>query len=195
MNMSDNVGTRKMEINIILKFLQKMIDLHQWITDICVLLAGILLVFMLIIVNMEVVLRYLIGRPTDWVVETTEFCLFYLPFLAATWVLRKEGHVKVDLMLNRLRPEWQPLFTALTSLMCVIVCLFISWYGAKLTWYFFQVDYRTPGVLRVPKFIIIIVIPVGTFLFAIQFLRRTYNHWQIWRTMAREKRRLKKTPD
>jgi len=145
------------------------------------ILGGILLGFMLFSVCLEVVLRYVVGRPTVWVTEITGYLLVYIPFLVAAWVLRREGHVRMDLVLNQLSPKTQSLVNVITSIVGAIVCLLIAWYGIKVTWDHYQTGFLTMTLLMLPKWPLLAVIPVGSFLLFIQLLRRTYNYLVLWR--------------
>ena len=64
-------------------------------------LAGILLWGQMVIVNIEIVSRYF-GRPTTWVAEISSILVLWIPFMIGGWVLRREGHVKMDLLIDLL---------------------------------------------------------------------------------------------
>ncbi len=157
-----------------MKFLHKAGIFFDRILDISVILAGILLVFVTLSVCTEVFLRYFLGRPTVWVVEISGYALLYITFLAVAWVQRRGGHVRMDLVFNHLNRTVQSVINVLTSLICAAACFILTWYGAKATLYLFQRGYPTPTPLRIPKFIIIVIIFVGSLLLFIQFLRTTY---------------------
>ncbi|MBA7707404.1 hypothetical protein ES703_116276 [subsurface metagenome] len=144
-------------------------------------LAGILLIFMMLSVSVAVASRYFLGCPIGWVLESSQYILLYITFLVAAWVLRGEGHVKMDIILNRLNPRAQSLINTITSAISVIVCFILTWFGVKVTWHFYQVGYFTTTLLELPKFIFIAVIAAGSFLLFIQFVRRTYGYLRSWR--------------
>ena len=160
-----------------IKLVTRVNSIFDRIIEILVVFAGILLISMMVIVCLEVVLRYFFGRPTSWAVEISSIILLYIPFLVAAWVLRREGHVKMDLVLSHLDPKSQSLVNIITSIFIgAIICLLLTWYGVAVTWDHYQAGYVTATVLRLPKWPILAVIPVGSFLLFIQFLRRTYNY-------------------
>ena len=143
--------------------------------------AAILFVFMMLAVNFEVVTRYT-GHPTKWVIDVTEAILLYIAFLGTAWLLKVEGHVKMDLILNRLKPRTQTALNIVTSIMAAIACLIITRYGVEVTWdHFARGEWLQKTALYVPSGPIIIIVPIGTFLLFIQFLRRTYGYLLIWR--------------
>jgi C4-dicarboxylate transporter DctQ subunit len=157
----------------------KIVRIYDYIITIAAVLAGILVIFLMVSVGLEVALRYFVGHPTSWVVEIAGYCLLYIPFLVAAWVLKKEGHVRMDLLVDKLGLRTQSLLNAITSIVGAVICLFLTVFGAKATVYF--IGYQTPTILMLPKSAIISIISVGSFLLFIQFLRRTHAYLKRWR--------------
>ena len=127
-------------------------------------------------VLIEIVMRYFLNKPQAWVVEFTEFSLIFITFLAAAWVLKREGHVKMDLVINRLNPRNQALLNGITSVFGAALCLAVIWWTAGTAW-----DYTQRGIvhiemLQLPKGPLLFVIPVGFFLLFIQFVRRSSGY-------------------
>ena len=89
--------------------------------------AGLLLVFMMFSICYEVVLRYFLFSPLTWVTEISEYILLYATFLGAPWVLKKDAHVKVDIVLARLGIKTQRIVNMVTSLIGIGVCLVLVW--------------------------------------------------------------------
>ena len=139
-------------------------------------LAAVLLVIMSISISLDVVLRYTINNPIKWVFEGTEYALLFITFLAATWVLQKEEHVRLDLVINAMGPRLRAGINAFTSLVMAAVCLVITWYSAKYTIYLIQNDVTIIQYYTIPKFTIYFIIPVGFFLLFIQSLKGTYRY-------------------
>lgn len=138
--------------------------------------AAVLLVFTMLGVSTDVSSRYFLNRPIPWLPEVTEYSLLYLTFLGATWVLIKHGHIKMDIVLNRLNPGVQHLLNGITSIICAVLCLVIAWYSAESTLENFRIGYFLPTELKPPKFIVLAIIPVGSFLLFIQFLREANRY-------------------
>src|SRR4030042_7102842 len=93
--------------------------------DSIMIIAGVLLWGQMLIVNVEVFSRAL-GRPTTWVAEVSSILVLWIPFMIAGWVLRKEGHVKMDLIVDRLNPRSQAMITCTTSLIGFIFMLIVT---------------------------------------------------------------------
>ncbi|MFC2013938.1 TRAP transporter small permease subunit [Chloroflexota bacterium] len=147
-------------------------------------MAGCLILFIMLAIGFDVVLRYFLNRPIIWVGEISEYTLLYITFLATAWLLRREGHVRMDIVLRRLTPKTQSLVNLITSLVGAIICMAIVLYGTQTTWSHFQRGLFIPTHLEPPKFILLLIIPLGSFLLFIEFIRRAYSHLESWRTSS-----------
>ncbi len=158
-----------------MKLIRKFTNIFDGTINIFAFLATVLLTFIMLLIVTEISVRYFWGRPIMGTVEITGYALLYITFLAATWVLREERHVKVELVLTRLKPRVQSFLNITTSLISAIVFLVITWYGVRVTWDSYQINYLSPTELETPKFLIVLIIPIGSFLLSLQLLRRTYG--------------------
>lgn len=169
------------------KLLTKAINTFDRILDITAVFTGILIIFLILIVSADVFLRYSIGKPLLWVQEIAAYSLVYIGFLVAAWVLRGEGHVRMDFVLVRLSPGTQNLLNAVTSIISAIVCFLLTWYGVKVSWGLYQMGYLTPEIIPLPKCIFVATIPLSCFLLVIQLLRRASSNLRGWRvSLGRE---------
>jgi len=162
------------------------------VVNVIVALAGILLWGQMIIVNIEVFARYS-GRPTTWATEISSLLNLWIPFMVAAWVLRNEGHVKMDLIVERLSPKTQAMINCITSLFGVGGMLIVTWAGlmTAIGW----IGNRTPTMLMLPKAPLISIIFVGSFMFAIQFLIRAFENFNQWKIKNIEGRQPQKKLD
>ena len=150
-------------------------------------LGGILLALVILVVTVAVVSRYFFNRPIGWSIEICEYALVCITFLIAAWVLRGEGHVRMDLVLNWLNPKAQAAMNSITSSVSTAVCLCLTLFGIKVSWDLFQNDYFTPTILMLPKFIFIAVMAFGCLVLSIQFMRRTCGYIRVWRWQTKGK--------
>jgi len=134
----------------------------------------------------DVIWRYFLNRPLKGVTELAGYSLLYITFLGAAWLLKKEGHVKMDIVLNQLMPKNQALINAITSILVAICCLCATWYGARSAWEYFLTGYYEVSQLSIPVFHLSAVVSFGFLLLFIQFLRRGYGYLESWRIL-REK--------
>ena len=167
------------------KLLRWGIYLHVRVTAWLSYLSGGVLIFIMLSITYKVAVRWLFGQGVGWVTDVTRYLLLYHTFLAAAWVLTRDKHVKIDLVFNRLGPRTQAGLTAITSFVAAILCFIIVWFGAQTTWAHFQMHYYKPSFIDIPTGPLYIIIPIGSFFLFIEFLRRTYQHSRLWRSIKK----------
>ena len=150
-------------------------------------LSGVLLLAIMILITLAVIARYFFHSPLGWTVETSQYMLIIITYLIIAWTLRKEGHVKMDLILVGFGQTGQALINTITSTICTVACFVVTIFAVKVTWELYETDYFTPTIMMIPKFIFIAVIAFGFFMLTIQFIRRTYGFWQLWRSQPKNK--------
>ncbi len=149
----------------------------------------LILFFIMFAVAAEIIQRKLIGRSIIWSVEYAEYGLFYLTFLAAAWVLRRDAHVSVDVLVSHLGIRAKQLLDLVMSIIAALLCMVITWYGTTVTIdMYMRGAYRETSMLATPLFITLIPIPIGCFLLTVQFLRRTLNTLKDFRATAKRVR-------
>ena len=162
-----------------MKALQGFVKVWDRLIDGFMVLAGILFWVQMLIVNIEVFSRYFL-TPTIWVAEISSIIILWICFLVPAWVLRKDAHVRMDLVLQRLRPKTQALVNCITYLTGTVVMLIVAWAGLMTAIYW--IGNKTPTMLMLPRSPIIGIIFVGSLLFAVQFFINAMIYLEEWRT-------------
>jgi C4-dicarboxylate transporter DctQ subunit len=140
--------------------------------------ASLLILIAWVIVCSEIVMRYFFKNPLTWAVEFTEYIMLYATFLGSAWLLRAEEHVNINLVFEKLNPRTQAIISFVTSILGMIACSIIVWYGAESTLTHYRDGMRTFTAMILLKWPFIIIIPFGSFLLAVQFARRAYGCWE-----------------
>jgi C4-dicarboxylate transporter, DctQ subunit len=151
------------------------------VLDVFMFLAAAIIGFLMIAVCWDVLARAFAGKPVIWVLEFTEYGLLYITFLSGGWLLKNEGHVNNDLLLARLSTKNGFLLNTMTSVLGMIICLLITWFGAAVSLEKLQSGAYQPTPVETPDFPIFVIIPVGFFLLSIQFLRRGHRNLVQWK--------------
>jgi TRAP-type C4-dicarboxylate transport system permease small subunit len=147
-------------------FLERAIDFFA-------ILAGALIIFLMFGVSADVVLRYFLSSPIPNMQEIAQQTLLLVTFLSATWILKTEGHTKVDILLGFLNPRTRRRLNAITSIAGSLICLIFFWYALKVTWIDFHRHALVSTEFRIPYAAIFIIAPIGYFLLFVQFLKRS----------------------
>lgn len=140
--------------------------------DALAFLAAILLVFTVAFVPIDVASRYFFNAPLTWVFEVTEYILLIMPCLGMAWLARGNGHVMIDIVTSRLGDQRRTLLGGCVAIVVAIVCAFVAWWGAVVTWRSYLAGAVIENVLQTPQWLIYIAIPIGFSLCAIEFGRK-----------------------
>ena len=173
-----------------MKLITKVSNIFSRLDNYLAVMAIVLIVFLMLSITYNVVARYFWGSMTTGLFEIWEYTLLYIPFLGAAWLLERDGHVSVDIVIDYLKPGVRAVIRIITSSLGAAVCLVLTWFGTQVTGESFQAGYQVRGEIYTPEFIILMVIPVGSFLLFIQFLRKTYQYSTLWNVMANKEQRL-----
>jgi C4-dicarboxylate transporter DctQ subunit len=166
-----------------MKALQKLGSAFDHIVQVFAAAAAVLIIFAMVGVTTDVAARYFAKVSIFWMFEATELSLLFITFLSAAWVLRRKGHVNIDIVLNRLGQKGQALINAITSMISAIVFLIVTLYGARVSWENFQMGYTTMTQLNPPKWPMLTVISLGSLLLFLQLCKATYEYWADWRRL------------
>jgi TRAP-type C4-dicarboxylate transport system permease small subunit len=140
--------------------------------------AGGLLMFVTIGTCVDVLLRYSLNRPISWMLEITEYAMLYIPFLGAAFVLKEDGHIRIDLVITFLSERSRGWLNVFTSFVGGMVMLAYTWFGAQVTLDYFKRGVPSLESLKTPMFLILMIIPIGGLLFSIQFFRQMKGYYQ-----------------
>lgn len=69
--------------------------------------VAIAVVFLVLVMSYEVVMRYLFNRPTLWAYDISYFLTSMVVILGAAYTLQLKGHVSVDIFYERFPPRLQ----------------------------------------------------------------------------------------
>ena len=83
------------------------------------------------IVCIEITLRYIFHRPTQWATESTLFACGYLYVLGGAWTLLEKRHVKIDFIWERFSLRGRAILDSITFLFFALYMVLMIWAGSK----------------------------------------------------------------
>ena len=150
--------------------------LFDLIIDSFAVLGGILILLVTLFVTYSVTHRYLHYKPPIWILQCTEYALLWLTFLGAAWLLKKDGHIRIDTIVRRFRPKGRLVFDIIVACLGCIVCIIIFWFGVEKTIDLYQRGIMDVKGVTMPQYPLFLVIPLGGLLLLIQFIRNLSAH-------------------
>jgi TRAP-type C4-dicarboxylate transport system permease small subunit len=166
------------------RFAEKMGACFDKVNDLLALLAGIGIVILTVLVTAEVVMRYFFNQPIQGSSEGEQVLMILICFLGGTWILKRDEHIVLDVVLSRLSPRQQALANVVTSVVGAVTCLFTGWFGVVVAVDYTRRHITTPGMLDIPQGPILMIIAIGFLFLFVQFLRRTGYYWNLRHTSA-----------
>jgi TRAP-type C4-dicarboxylate transport system permease small subunit len=141
------------------------------IIELLAYLAGIILLVITFAVTGSALMRYLGFRAPIWTLQYTEYGLLWFTFLGAAWLLREEGHIRIDTVISRLYAKSRRKVEIIDDILGFIVSITIFWFGTL-----HSIDLYQRGIMEVkgvivPKFPVFLIIPLGGLALSIQFGR------------------------
>jgi len=124
-----------------------------------------------ILICIDVTLRYVFNRPIPGGNEIIEYALVYITFLGASWAVPRGAHIDIDICVQAMSKFWRHVCAFLSNLISLGVALVLTVFGAEVTWMQFVRGAFKPTMLQVPTWIVLIVIPIGSAVLAVRFLR------------------------
>jgi TRAP-type C4-dicarboxylate transport system permease small subunit len=145
------------------------------LVDRMALLAGVLLVFITAAVCYTIGMRYLFTKTTIWIMQTTEYALLWIVFLATTWLLRERGHITTDLIYAHLNTKTKHILDCIMFVIGGLACVIMVYFGMDYVRECIIKGVTDVRAVTVPKWTIFIIIPIGSILLTIQFFRMAWS--------------------
>ncbi|AZN71233.1 TRAP transporter small permease [Georhizobium profundi] len=135
-------------------------------------LAGIVFVLITLVLVLNVGLRFFAGKNVYGMIDAIEMGLMAATFLGAPWVLRKNAHVSVDIVLSGLSPARRLLVDRLTSLLGALLSALFTWATLSALMIALSRGSMMRGVLVIPEWVPLLAPFIGGLLLTLEFLRR-----------------------
>jgi TRAP-type C4-dicarboxylate transport system permease small subunit len=138
-------------------------------------LAGVILVFITAAVCYTIGMRYLFTKTTIWIIPFTEYALLWIVFLGTTWLLKDKGHITTDILYAHLDERAKRRLDCVMFFIGGLACAVMVFFGTGYVGECILKGVTDVRAVTVPKWIIFIIIPLGSILLTIQFFRMAWS--------------------
>ncbi len=138
----------------------------------CAYIAAFLILSMCFWITYDVITRGLFNWASPWAFDLSEYSLVWMTFLAAPWILLRDGHVRVEILVDALNPRWQRLIGILVSLVGLIACAVLAWRTGIAAIEYAQNDVRVGRIWNIPRIYPYIIVPLGSAFLSLAFIHR-----------------------
>src|SRR3979490_231747 len=113
----------------------------------------------------------------SWAQELCIYMFIWMAKFGAAYGVRTGIHVGVDVLINLLPPRWQKTYIMFGLIAGAVFTAIIGTFGAMFTWDLSHTDTTSPD-LEIPKWIVYLCIPLGSYLMCFRFLQVAFNYWR-----------------
>lgn len=140
-------------------------------------LASLMLLAIMLLVVLDVALRYIFRAPLGWSYDLISMYLMVgLFFFSLSSTLQHEEHVRVDLLLKHFPPALRHLSELVTYLAASLVFALITYVTFDKALQSFQAGEVAPGVVPWPSWLSTALVPIGTGLLLLRVVFRLVGH-------------------
>jgi C4-dicarboxylate transporter, DctQ subunit len=141
------------------------------------LLIGLLGALAMLVGLVQVVGRYVAPRyAISWAEEVIVYLIVWGIMLAASQLVRTDGHVRPDLLLRAVPSRIQRWMEVTNCIAALIFCVGLAWYGWSIVSTSWQLDERSSSDLQFPMWLYSAAVPTGAMLMIARYLIRLYRY-------------------
>lgn len=145
--------------------------------DIMAAMAGVILVFICAAVCYTIGMRYVFNSTTIWIMQTTEYALLWIVFLATTRLLRDGEHIITDIIHSHIHEKTRRYLDCVMFVVGGSSCMIMFYFSSSYMYECIVNNVTDVRAVTIPKWTVFSIIPLGSMLLAIQFFRMAFNRF------------------
>jgi len=134
--------------------------------------AAVLLGAMALLVTLDVLMRNVGLGTIAWVNEVSEYSLPVATLLIAPWLLHRNEHVRLDVVLVLIPRKFSILLERFCDTVGIAICAVFVWYSVRLILDSSRIGSQVVKTLTIPEWWQYALVPVCFSLLAVEFARR-----------------------
>jgi len=147
--------------------------LYALVMNSCGAIAAVTFGLMSLLIGADVVFRNLGIELIPASVEISEYMLMIATFIAAPWLLYRNEHIRVDVILNVLPRMLTRILDTVGNLIGLVVAGVLTWQSIVVLADYYQQDSLVFKELVFPEWWLMLPLLIGSALMTLEFLRRT----------------------
>lgn len=142
------------------------------LVNLLALAAGAMLCLLVVLICVDVTARTLRLFATPWTLDIAEYLLYGITFLGAPWVLREEGHIAIEIVVERLPAGARALLRRCSDAFGALVCAVLTYYAVRMFWRSYSANNLVHETFVFPEWYLYVIAPPIFLILALLFLRR-----------------------
>ena len=140
-------------------------DLEKWI-------AGILMLFALLLSFYSVGARYIFHWSLDWSDEISVYAVVWAVFFGISSLIKKDEHVRIDLLISRFSPKGQNILHFYHALLGLAFVAVVAWGGYLMVQKAYASGITSESHLKFKMYLPFLIMPFGGLLLVCRLVER-----------------------
>lgn len=154
--------------------MKKIITYHNKFDRLLGFIAAGTLFFMMVLIFLDVMLRYFFTRPITGTLELTgEYLMVIIVYFALSYTLKHKGHVRVDILENKISPLFDKIFQVMSNIFALAAFLTLGYFNYVQAMEFIALETTSRGLLNYPLAPALLIISLGIISFCIRLITET----------------------
>lgn len=129
---------------------------------------------MVAVIFLQVVMRQF-DNSLSWSEELARYCFIWLVYLGISYGVKKQRHIKVDVMLLLLKDKGKIILSIIANLLFLVFALVIIRYGYDIATQLLGFGQKSPA-LQIPMGLVYMATPVGIGLTVIRLIQNLIKY-------------------
>jgi TRAP-type C4-dicarboxylate transport system permease small subunit len=126
-------------------------------------------IIMVSVIFLQVVMRML-DSSLSWSEELARYCFIWLVYIGISYGVKKQRHIKVDVVLLLLKEKGKIILTIIANLLFLVFAFFVIRYGFDIASQLLAFGQKSPA-LQIPMGLVYMATPVGIGLSVIRIIQ------------------------
>ncbi len=121
------------------------------------------------VIFLQVIMR-MFDHSLSWSEELGRYCFIWLVYIGISYGVKKQRHIKVDVILLLLKGKARILFSIVANLIFLVFCIVVVQYGLDIATKLLNFGQKSPA-LHIPMGIVYLSAPIGMGLAGIRIIQ------------------------
>ncbi|OIJ14044.1 TRAP transporter small permease protein [Anaerobacillus arseniciselenatis] len=134
-------------------------------------------VIMVVVIALQVFMRFVLGSSLAWSEELARYCFIWLVYIGISYGVKKQRHIKVDVVLIMLKDKLKVVLSIIANIIFLGFALFVIIYGYGVAAKVLAWGQVSPA-LHMPMGLVYMATPVGMGLTAIRLIQQLIKQFK-----------------
>lgn len=151
----------------------------DWLVSVQGKIAGYAVLGMMLLVTMDIVLRFVFNAATKFATEFTAYLMVVSVSFGLAYTLREKAHIRIDFIISRLPRRVANWLQVITSILALGFTSVLFW----LTWHQFSTSFTFQTTSRTGVDVVVwpaqLFIPLGLAVISLLLILNIYTHTKV----------------